>query len=394
MESSPRPRVATGQQIGAGWTPALSVVKALAALAEAQRIGGEAVYWLADEDHDRMEVATTVGLQDGRILPHRFRFAAPDNTATGWLPWTGDHQREAEALWGEVPLPDEPTLRGHALALGAPLWDRGLRPFSPTDPALRQPIQEELERWRSLDLDQDLVRQAGILEAAGVRFGLDPRQQSAWFSLDPHTGRRMRLEPGEPCPRGRWLSPGAALRPLMQSLLLPGLEAVVLGPGERAYWRLTEPCWERVGLTRPRIIARPSVFLVPPGSALDVPGLEPLRTGRWEDFPRVADGAALPSTSLAATPDPRWNDATASRFAQELARTRHRLARLDRRLRRDQAAQTLGMDPERLRQSLFPLGRPQERVLPGLLWLRQDGLLDRMLAALREAMPVVLLEEA
>ena len=54
---SPRPVVATGQQIGAGWSPALSVAKALAALAEARRSGGEAVYWLADEDHDRAEVA-------------------------------------------------------------------------------------------------------------------------------------------------------------------------------------------------------------------------------------------------------------------------------------------------------------------------------------------------
>ncbi|BDU72501.1 bacillithiol biosynthesis protein BshC [Mesoterricola silvestris] len=393
MEPSPCPRVATGQQIGAGWTPALSVVKALAALAEARRLGGQAVYWLADEDHDRLEVATTVGLREDRILPHRFRFAAPDNTATGWLPWTGDHQREAEALWGEVPLPGEPTLRGHALALGAPLWDRGLRPFSPTDPALRQPIQEELERWRSLGLERDLVAQAQRLEAAGVRFGLDPTQQSAWFSLDPRTGRRARLEPSEPCPRGRWLSPGAALRPLMQSLLLPGLEAVVLGPGERAYWQLTEPCWERVGLAKPRIISRPSVFLLPPGAALEAGDLEPLRKGRWEDFPGALDGAALPSAALAGTPDPRWDPALAGRFEKELDRARKRLERLDRRLRRDRAAAALGMDPERLRQRLFPLGRPQERVLPGILWLRQAGLLDRMLETLGGAPPLVLLEE-
>ncbi len=33
--SALRPVVATGQQIGAGWSPALSVVKALAARAEA-----------------------------------------------------------------------------------------------------------------------------------------------------------------------------------------------------------------------------------------------------------------------------------------------------------------------------------------------------------------------
>ena len=35
-----KPVIATGQQIGAGWSPALSVAKALAAAAEARRLGG------------------------------------------------------------------------------------------------------------------------------------------------------------------------------------------------------------------------------------------------------------------------------------------------------------------------------------------------------------------
>jgi len=168
----------------------------------------------------------------------------------------------------------------HALALGEPLWRRGLTPFSPTDPAVRQPIQGELERWRALGLERELIRQAERLEQSGVPLPLDPREQAAWFSLDPGTGLRLRLEPGDPCPAGRWLSPGAALRPLMQSLLLPDLAAVVLGPAERAYWRLTEPLWERVGLAPPRIVCRPSVYVLPPGLALDEGQLEALRRGR------------------------------------------------------------------------------------------------------------------
>ena len=58
--AEPKPVIVTGQQIGAGWTPALSVAKALAALAEAKRRGADAVYWMADEDHDRTEVALQV----------------------------------------------------------------------------------------------------------------------------------------------------------------------------------------------------------------------------------------------------------------------------------------------------------------------------------------------
>lgn len=399
MTSSPCPLVATGQQIGAGWTPALSVAKALAALAEAGRLGGEAVYWLADEDHDRLEVASTVGFAGERLVRHRFAFQAPEGTATGWLPWTGTQQREAEALWGPLPEPRSPTLRGHALALGEPLWRRGLRPFSPTDPALRSPIQGELERWRALDLEAGLIRQAEALERSGVPVPLDPREQAAWFSLDPATGLRRRLDPGKACPRGCWLSPGAAIRPLMQSLLLPGLAAVVLGPAERAYWRLTEPLWERVGLAPPRIVPRPSVYVLPPQpalaggylAALAAGHLEALAEGRWEAF---AEGAeALPSAALAGLrPDAGWNPELAARFQRELGRTGQRLQKLDRRLRRDRAAAALGGDPERLRQALFPLGRPQERVIPGLFWLRDEALLDRMRAGLADGSMLVLLE--
>ncbi len=68
-----RPLVVTGQQIGAGWTPALSVAKALAAMALAQRLGGEAVYWLADEDHDREGVARSCPWGGTRPRRHRFR---------------------------------------------------------------------------------------------------------------------------------------------------------------------------------------------------------------------------------------------------------------------------------------------------------------------------------
>lgn len=392
MTSSPCPLVATGQQIGAGWTPALSVAKALAAAAEARRLGGQAVYWLADEDHDRLEVASTVGFQGERLIRHRFRFQAPEHTAAGWLPWSAAQQREAEALWGPLPAPEAPTLRGHALALGAPLWQRGLRPFSPTDPAVRNPIQGELERWRALGLETDLIRQAERLEKSGVTLTLDPRDQAAWFSLDPNSGLRVRLEPGQPCPRGCWLSPGAALRPLMQSLLLPGLAAVVLGPGERAYWRLTEPLWVRVGLEPPRIVDRPSVYVLPRGLDLGEGRLEALRAGRWEAF--AGAPPPLPSAALAdLRPDPGWSAALADRFQRELARTAQRLQKLDRRLSRDLAARTLGRDPERLRQALFPLGRPQERVLPGLFWLRDEGLLDRMQAGLAEGSMLVLLEK-
>ena len=388
---SPAPVIATGQQIGAGWSPALSVAKALAALAEARRTGAEAVYWLADEDHDRAEVASVVGEKEGRLVRHRFRFEARAGSATGWLPWTAAHQAEATALWGTLPEPQEPTLRGHVLALGRPLWDRGLRPFSPTAPAVREPIQAELERWRSLDLETPLMRQAEQLEAEGASLPLDPRTQAAWFSLDPRSGHRQRLDRGEPLPVGHWLSPGAAIRPLMQSLLLP-VAAVVLGPSEQAYWRLCEPLWAQVGLDAPRILPRPSVYVLPAGFRLAAEQLEVLRLGAWDRL--ASQPGPLPTTRFQAVdPLPEWPAALQARFRQELDRTRDRLARLDRRLHREAAANVLGGDPERLRQVLFPFDAPQERVMPGAPWLRQGALLDRILDRMDGSTSLILVEE-
>jgi hypothetical protein len=388
---SPRPVIATGQQIGAGWSPALSVAKALAALAEARRTGAEAVYWLADEDHDRAEVASVVGWTGERLVRHRFRFEARPGIATGWLPWTSEHQREAVELWGAIPEPQEPTLRGHALALGQPLWQRGLRAFSPTDPRVREPIQAELERWRTLGLEALTIRQAALLEARGDTLPLDPRVQSAWFSLDPRTGRRQRLEAGTALPRGLWLSPGAALRPLMQSLLLPAV-AAVLGPSEQAYWRLCEPLWERVGLPAPRIIPRPTLFVIPKGIRLEPGRLDELRIGAWNRF--GAWPGSLPSDRFqAANPDPGWPVPMQVRFQREQARHRERLSNLDHRLQREAATRLLGGDAERLRQALFPFGAPQERVLPGVPWLRNSALLDAILKRMEHPDPVLLVEE-
>lgn len=386
--------IVTGQQIGAGWTPALSVAKALAALAEAKRRGADAVYWMADEDHDRAEVAATVGFENGRLVRHRFRFDAPDGTATGWLPWGPSQQREAETLWHEVPISAERTLRGHALSLGEPLWKLGLRPFSPTNPVVREPIQSELERWRSLDLEAQLLLSAERLETEGAPLPLDPRQQAAWFSLDPRTGLRRRLERNDACPKNHWLSPGAALRPLMQSLMLP-VEAAVLGPSERAYWRLIEPLWERVGLNAPHIIARPSVFVLPKGCSLKVDrlaDLDALRDGRWEAF--SSPNGTLPSHRVGdVPPDSSWGPTLGTRFTKELDRTRHRLERLDRRWIRDLAAHQLNMDPERLRQRLFPFGKAQERVLPGLFWLRDETLIHSILESMDGSRSLILVEE-
>ena len=176
----------------------------------------------------------------------------------------------------------------------------------------------------------------------------------------------------------------------MQSLLLP-VKAAVLGPSERAYWRLCEPLWDRVGLDAPRIIPRPTAYVLPPGARLEVAQLQALWEGRWET---LTDTQSRPSR-MAHTPpeDPGWGEALSRRAATEWSRYHHRLLRLDARLLRDRVSEQLGMEAERLRQALFPLGKPQERVLPGWVWLKQPPLLDQLESALAAGNELVLVEE-
>jgi hypothetical protein len=256
-------------------------------------------------------------------------------------------------------------------------------PYSPTKDADRARIQGELERWRAMGLEGELCLQADLLERNGEKITLDPRRQSAWFSLDPKTGARRRLERGQTCPRGHWLSPGAALRPLMQSLLLP-VEAVVLGPGEVAYWRLIERVWDRLRLKEPLIVPRPSVYVLHGGPCGLLPDdLENLRLGRWETFGAVS---LKPSEAPLPAPNDAWGEAISRRFAGETDRLKKRLKRLDARLARDAAEKRLGKNIERLRQTLFPFGKPQERVIPGWCWLQSPALLDAIESALEGAM--------
>ncbi|MCL1893871.1 MAG: bacillithiol biosynthesis BshC [Holophagaceae bacterium] len=375
--------IVTGQQIGAGWSPALSVVKALTAYSVAKQRGLEPVYWLADEDHDRLEVANVVAFHGNRIIRHRFQFSAPEGTATGWLEWTKSHQSEAQSLWGKLPEPTEPTLREHVLALGKPLWDRGIVPFSPTKDIDRISVQAELERWRAMELEKELCQRASILESKGEQLILDPLKQSTWFSLDPTTGKRSRLEHGQAFPTGHWLSPGAAIRPLLQSLVLP-VEAVVLGPGERAYWQLIERVWERVGIKKPQIIPRPSVYVLDGNSYdISVEELDALRLGRWEALAPTLH--VKPSTMAFPEPSAGWGVAISNRYQKQIELLQTRLQRLDLRLAKEVAEKRIGKNIEKLRQTLFPFNKPQERVIPGWYWLKNKSLLDALEKAMLDA---------
>ena len=148
-----------------------------------------------------------------------------------------------------------------------------------------------------------------------------------------------------------------------------------------------------VELTPPVILPRPSVYVVPRGLEISPAQLGAIRNGYWEVFSEP--GVEVPTRAMdALRPNPEWGTELSQRYLQTLSWTRRKLQKLDRRLHRDRAGRVLGLDPERLRQQLFPMGKPQERTLPGILWLRDEPLLDRMLEALAHPAETVFVEES
>ncbi len=385
------PLVLTGQQIGIGWSPALSVIKALVAIQEAKRIGGKPIFWMADEDHDAIEISRSAIRRQGKIIKIQFEFNQRPNTSIAWFPFLDSHQEQAVELWGSMcPNPELPTLRSHFETLGQPLKELGLSFFSPTRDVDRFKLNALLRDWRDLNLENKLKLRFDELEYQGIACSINPSTQATWFTLDPRNGRRTRLEQKELFESDLWLSPGAALRPLVQSHLL-NVHTVILGPSEMSYWQLIDPLWEILGIRKPILKLRPSLWTIPAQSEVSVEQLPLLQNGNWEAL--LPADVSLPSKSLTISLNPQWDSDSLTIINQELKRTRNRLQKIDRRIQRLMLRQTLGEDPEVLQHHLFPLGKDQERILSGAPWLLNHPMLSQLTESLSKASPVVIMKE-
>lgn len=168
------------------------------------------------------------------------------------------------------------------------------------------------------------------------------------------------------------LSPGAALRPVLQQAVLPAA-LVVLGPGERAYHRAIPPLYRALGLPEPQHLPRLSRTLAPSwlqrACAAHGLAVEAVLAGRWP-----------------APPDPGLGelDMVLDRLAQRHARQRDALARL--RHDRDRLAAALARatlarpSPAQLHDWLRPRGLAQERVMSLLqaVWEHGPGIVHAL----------------
>lgn len=395
--------VVTGQQPAVGGGPLYSLVKTAHAIALARRLGDEGIpavawFWCASEDHDLGEANhADLLLRDGSIA----RVGAdlgPGRAALRWRPaslwfdllaarcrnlfgaglgtrWLEEHApigdegtgawlcRVVADLWAGQPLA---VCEAHQLR---PLWRGALAG------AIRAwPVQALDERRHEL-LAHGYADPFGPLPAAPLfadrregRIALDPQQALALAASEPDL-----------------LSPGAALRPVLQQIALPAA-AAILGPGELAYHAAIGPVYAALGAQRPQLVPRCSLTLLPPWTARAAQrlGLSP---------EELADGAAPVAepphdprsdrlTALAHAID-RVGDPADRRIAAAQARLRNELERLRSSLARGARAAAGLPPPGAVAGLLRPRGRRQERSMSlfQAVWEHGPGVAAELLHA-------------
>ncbi len=379
------------------------------------------VFWIAGEDHD-FEEANHVFVQEADGSESRIRIERPSGmrlavsrTPIGAAAWDAalaalsDSLPDTEFKSGMLArlrnhVSDSPTLSlAFARLLAEWFGPDGLVLLDADDPALR-----ELEgpMFRALiERNEELEQALGEGEKAVTRLGLPLQAEthpgSSNLFLHHETGRLLlSRENGRFTDRKGTvsltrqemlqmtvqtpdrLSTNALTRPLMQDFLLPVL-AAVLGPSELAYWGVLRPAFESFGFRVPLLIPRQSfTYLEPPiFKLLDKYALTPeLAISAWEErraawlsaqdhwdlegtFRRAREQflqlyAPVVQTVSSLQPGlAELSESNRDRILEQIAFLEQRS--LDALSKRHEASLRQW---DRIRSSLAPRGKPQERV--------------------------------
>lgn len=406
--------IVTGQQPAVGGGPLYTLVKVAHAVAlskqenkakRVDQVGQPAepvVFWCASEDHDLGEAGhADVVLRDGSIR----RFTS---TLGG-----GRHSlsfRPARLWWDDLfsfmdqqvgPGPGSAFLRAQAPlgddeGMGAWLC-RLITALFPTVEALEgralrprwtATMARAVTHWPSAELAE--LRTRLLAEGAADAFG--PLDDPPLFS-DLPSGRtaldRSEAQQLLDAGRGADLSPGAALRPVLQQAALP-CTTYVGGPGELAYHRFIMPAYAALRVVAPQLVPRCSLTLVPGWCqrALSRWGITADEVATWhapERVPGPVDDQRLTALDAAMNllrDEPRVAGSL-RRLAAERAHLARRLARLER-----ERLELPALGP--LRSYLAPRGGRQERTMSlfQAVWEHGPGLARTLEAAAASTLAV------
>jgi len=446
--------VTTGQQPGLFLGPLYTLYKAVTAVRladEVERRTGQpalAVFWVASDDHDWQEVAGC-RIVDGEDALVSLRVNPP----AGW----------ADRSVGPAPLPPDVTAvlkrfevdAGGAVAGAAPRWLGALRdayrPGRSFGDAFVRALRSALEGLdlAILDSAHPVLRSAAaplyrrvletpstVIDAMGA--GLRNVREAGYEPIltPPSDGLQLFFDDGAQRSHVVWsggrfaaggrtiarddllrrldvepvaFTPAAALRPVLESCLLP-VTATVLGPGEIGYWAQLAPLFASLDARMPGLFPRDAWVLVEPRIdrlleklELDVDTVEIEGKGiadRWvarSRPPRVRDGIVALDEGLTA-----GFEQLSAAISAELPGLRSAAGKAEHRARQalgDLAhtidARVRGREhialgqAARIRAHLMPDGRPQERTVAAAQFLARHGgaLVRDLLAASRVAGP-------
>lgn len=418
--------VTTGQQPGLFGGPLYTLSKALSALTLADAIELETgvpaapVFWAATDDADYEEASVAVLAVTGGTETLRLSAPPPSGTPMARAP-LGDVAaflaRLADAS-GAAVAPEylslvrstydgDETVGGAYLALmRGILQPLGIGVIDASHPAVRSAGAALLHRAleRGTDVEHALERRAAEIEAAGLRPQVEHvRGLSLVFVLEDGVKRRIPLtEARSFLARGEVteLSPNVLLRPVLERAILPTV-AYLAGPGELAYFAQVSAVASALEADQPLALPRWSGTIVEPridrlllrlhvlADELRDPHAVESRLARAVMPAPVTEAARAlrrdVERDIAALERADEDSLVPAAALQGLRRSiLHRLDRLDRRyaaaVKRRETQ--LMRDVATARASLFPDGKPQERVLAFAPFLVRYGapLLDEMMA--------------
>jgi bacillithiol synthase len=437
--------VVTGQQVGVAGGPLYALYKALSALWWASRIAEETgrpvvpVFWLADEDHDFPEVASTVLLRDNEPIEIRYTPEAPPAGPVGRHLLTDEVDNFTADLESALRTTEFTgsllsSLRaeyasGVRMVDAFARWMRhllkgsGLVFLSPDDARLKRLAVPFLQGAVANGGEIDR-RVSGVSDILAIDFHTQIHSRAINLFYMPgdarlrieREGDLLRIEGREEALTEEALlaeiarnperfSTNVVLRPVLQDLLLPTV-AYVGGPAEVAYLGQLKEVYDWAGIPMPLVIPRVSATLLERKTASVMDRLEI----RFEDLeeqpeklfdtavrkqmlpdmgPRFDEAAALVASAMDAVRPAvididatleQTLEATHTAISREIEKLLTRVVRAEKR-RNDELRDQIG----RILHHTMPGGHLQERSLSALYFLNKYGppFFDELAAALQ-----------
>jgi len=420
--------VTTGQQPGLFGGPMYTLVKALSALALADRIElvtgvpAAPVFWAATDDADFAEGATTWLPMGGGLHDARIRSAPPEGTmmSHAFLRDVSEaravlRRSASGAAWPELmrvasaAYQDGVTVgNAYVELMRELLMPLGITVLNAAHPSVRHQSAPLLRRAlaEAVGIDAAVVERTEWLRANGMAPQVEPvADRSLVFVVRNGVKERARISSAAailPRVSDDLLAPNVLLRPIVERALLPTV-AYMAGPGELAYFAQVGAVAAALGVAVPLALPRTSVRVLTPDMQSTMATLgatvDDLRDTRA--LVRGIATAATPDAALDAltalraqiqvtatairasgsTLEPAALDGAIAQFAHRATRLERRMLAAAKRSVADQLARVT-----KVRSLVWPHDSPQERVVNPLPWIARHGppLLDALHAACAE----------